>query len=398
MLNQKLIQKEYGFLGDEIFLNVSQVVMPPKRVQKAYESFMKNYVKAYGEGVVDTAWRIVEGCRQKLGTLVNAEHTHEIAFVKNTAEGMSILASGYPLKPGDSVVIADQEHQSTLFPWINAHEQRGIELHVVKSVNGEIPTESMAAAIDDTTKILVVSSAQFSTGFMADLAALGNACKEKGVIFAVDGIQTLGRIDLDVQALGIDYLAAGSNKGLLGTLGCGFVYCSDRIVQKIIPPYAGYQSTVSHVSPPSITSDFERLEWYPHARRFESGNLSYNCINALDKGVELLLELGVKEIETHVLALEKYLRQQIADIPLHVVQPADAKYWSGIVCIYYPKNRDEEVVDILKRYQIHGTIRGGYIRLGIDFYNTEAQMDIVAQALRDVADLINTERKEEKTT
>ena len=114
MLNQELISKEFGFLGDDIFLNVSQVCMPPKRVQEAYGGFMAGYVKKFGEGVVDEAWGIVADCREKVAELVNAEHSHEIAFVKNTAEGMSILASCYPLKAGDSVVIADQEHQSTL--------------------------------------------------------------------------------------------------------------------------------------------------------------------------------------------------------------------------------------------------------------------------------------------
>lgn len=387
MLNQKLIDQEYGFLGEEIFLNVSQVVMPPKRVQEAYGSFMDSYVKCFGEGVVDTAWSIVHGCRPKLAKLINAADPHEIGFVKNTAEGMSILAAGYPLKAGDNVVIADQEHQSTLFPWINAHEQRGIGLNIVKSVDGEIPTEDMIAAIDENTKILIVSSAQFSTGFMADLMALGKACHERGIVFAVDGIQTLGRIRMDVQAMHIDWLAAGSNKGLLASLGCGFVYCSDRIVKKVIPPYAGYQSTVSHVSPPSITSNFETLEWYPHARRFESGNLSYNCILAVDKGVELLLELGVENIEEHVLALEKHLRAKIADLPLHVVQAKDPKHWSGIVCCYYPKEHEQEVIAILQRHRIHCTMRGGYIRVGIDFWNTFEQMDIVSKALHEVADL-----------
>lgn len=387
MLNQKLIAEEFGFLDGEIFLNVSQVCMPPKRVQQAYGSFMDNYVKCFGEGVVDTAWGIVHGCRPKLAQLIHAEHEHEIGFVKNTAEGMGILAAGYPLAPGDNVVIADQEHQSTLFPWINAHQTRGIELKIVHHEDNEIPTQKLIDAIDERTKILIVSSAQFSTGFMADLKALGDACHERGVVFAVDGIQTLGRIEMNVQEMHIDYLCAGSNKGLLASLGCGFVYCSDRIVQKVIPPYAGYQSTVSHVSPPSVTSNFEELEWYPHARRFESGNLSYNCILAVDKGVELLLELGVPEIEKHVLALEKYLREKIADLPLHVVQAKDEKHWSGIVCIYYPKEHEKEVMDILRSYHIHCTMRGGYIRLGIDFYNTFEQMDAVSEALHKVGAL-----------
>lgn len=387
MLNQELISKEFGFLGDDIFLNVSQVCMPPKRVQEAYGGFMAGYVKKFGEGVVDEAWGIVADCREKVAALVNAEHSHEIAFVKNTAEGMSILASCYPLKAGDSVVIADQEHQSTLFPWINAHERRGVKLNVVKSVNGTIPMQAMIDAIDETTRVLIVSSAQFSTGFMADLDLLGSVCHERGIIFAVDGIQTLGRIKLDVQKSHVDYLVAGSNKGLLGSLGCGFVYCSDRIVQDIIPYCVGYQSTVSHVAPPSVTTNFETLEWYPHARRFESGNLSYNCILAVDKGVELILELGIENIEEQILDVERYLREKLAGISLHVVQPDDPKYWSGIVCIYYPKEKDEQVISILKSHKIHCTMRGGYIRVGIDFYNTREQMDVVAKALFEVAEL-----------
>lgn len=389
MLNQELIQQEFGFLGEEIFLNVSQVCMPPKRVQDAYGSFMADYVKVFGDGVVDKAWGIVADCRVKLAELIHAADPSDIAFVKNTAEGMSILAAGLSLSPGDNVVIADQEHQSTLFPWINAHQQRGIELHVVKSVDGEIPIEDMLSAIDDKTRVLVVSSAQFSTGFRADLATLGEECHKRGVILAVDGIQTLGRINMDVQAMHIDYLVAGSNKGLLGSLGCGFIYCPPALAQQITPPYAGYQSTVSHVSPPSITTNFESLEWYPTARRFESGNLSYNCILAVEKGVELLLELGMDNIEAHVLHLEKYLRNKLSDLKLHVVQPKDPKNWSGIICVYYPKDRDDEVISILKGHHIHGTMRGGYIRFGLDFYNTEEQMDIVSAALHEVAELTN---------
>ena len=384
MLNHELIREEYGFLDGEIFLNVSQVCLPPMRVQEAYGGFMDSYVKAFGEGAVDLCWKIVHGCRPKLAKMIHAASEHEIGFVKNTAEGMGILASGYPLGPQDNVVIADQEHQSTLFPWINAHQKCGVKLNVVHHEDNEIPTQKLIGAMDENTKVLVVSSAQFSTGFMADLRALGEACHARGVVFAVDGIQTLGRIEMNVQEMHIDYLVAGSNKGLLGSLGCGFVYCSDAIVQKIIPPYAGYQSTVSHVSPPSVTSNFEELEWYPHARRFESGNLSYNCILAVDKGVELLLELGVPNIEAHVLELERHLRAKIADLPLHVVQAKDQKHWSGIVCIYYPKEHEQEVIDILRSYHIHCTMRGGYIRLGIDFYNTIEQMDMVSEALHKV--------------
>ena len=390
MLNQKLIDEEYGFLGDAIFLNVSQVVMPPKRVQDAYRRFMDDYVSNFGMDVVSRAWDIVNNTRPKLQKLIGAKDAHEIAFVKNTAEGISILANGLTYHEGDNIVIADQEHQSVLFPWIAVHERHGVELKVVKSIDGEIPTEDMISAIDEHTRVLMVSAVQFSTGFLSDLKRLGQACKEKGVIFAVDGIQALGRLELDVQDCHIDWLAAGSNKGLLGTLGAGFVYCSDRIVKDIIPCYAGYQSTVSHVAPPSVTTEFDHLEWYPHARRFESGNLSYNCIEAISNGVDLILELGVENIDAHVRKLEKYLREKIADLSLPVVQAKDPKHWGGVVCVYYPAEHEDEVVRILQKHQIYCTMRGGYIRFGLEFYNTMEQMDIVSDALHE----INTMNKE----
>ena len=391
MLNQKLIDEEYGFLGDAIFLNVSQVVMPPKRVQDAYRRFMDDYVANFGMDVVSRAWDIVNNARPKLQKLIGAKEAHEIAFVKNTAEGISILANGLTYHEGDNIVIADQEHQSVLFPWIAVHERYGVELKVVNSVNREIPTEDMIAAIDEHTRVLIVSAVQFSTGFCSDLKRLGEACREKGVIFAVDGIQALGRLQLNVQDCHIDWLAAGSNKGLLGTLGAGFVYCSDRIVKDIIPCYAGYQSTVSHVAPPSVTTEFDHLEWYPHARRFESGNLSYNCIEAISNGVDLILELGIDNIDAHIRKLEKHLREQISDLSLPVVQAEDEKHWGGVICVYYPAEHEDDVVRILQSHNIYCTMRGGYIRFGLEFYNTLEQMDIVSAALHEI-DAINKEK------
>lgn len=389
MLDRNIISQEYGYLKDVIFLNVSSVVMPPKRVQDAYNSFMPTYIRNYGEDIVSRAWAIVNETRPKVARLINAEYPHEIAFVKNTCEGISIIADGFPFKAGDNVILADQEHQANLFPWINLHERKGVSLKVIKSENGEISCQKMVEAIDNKTRILTISSAQFSTGFAADLKFLGSECKKRGILFVVDGIQTLGRLKIDVQECHIDYLAAGSNKGLLGTLGAGIIYCSDRIVKDIIPPYASYQSVVSHVSPPAITTNFENLEWYPHARRFESGNLSYNCILAISKGLDLILELGIENIDPHVRELEAHLRSLISDLPLHVVQAVDPKNWSGIVCVYYPACVESEVVRILHDYKIYSTMRGGYMRFGIDFYNTLEQMDVLSEALHRIAKLSN---------
>lgn len=387
MLNSKLIDEEYPFLKGHVFLNVSSVVMPPKRVQEAYQSFMPSYVANFANGFLQNAWSIAEDTRVKFAKLVNAASPAEIAFVKNTCEGISIIADGYPFKKGENIVIADQEHSANLFPWINLHQRKGVELHVVESRNGEILIEDMANAIDGNTRAVAISAVQFTTGFYADLYKLGQICKERGVLLIVDGIQALGRLKIDVQEMNIDWLASATNKGLLGTLSLGIVYCRSGLVEKVIPPYASYQSVVNHVAPPAITTNFNSLEWHSDARRFESGNLNYNEINAVNKGLELILELGIENIEEHVKRLEQYLRSRIADLTLRVVQAKDPKNWGGIVCVYYPAQSEEAVIDILKKHNIICTMRGGYIRLGLDFYNTFEQMDAVSEALHEIENI-----------
>jgi selenocysteine lyase/cysteine desulfurase len=387
VLDEKLIREEYGFLGDAVFLNVSFVALPPRRVQEAYRAFMDDYVGNFGRDVIVRSWEIVDGARPKIARLLNARNPGEIAFVKNTCEGISILANGYPFREGDEVLIADQEHQSNLYPWIN-QRGRGVVLNVVKGLkNGEIRVRDMIAGMNDRTRVLAVSSAQFSTGFSIDLRRRGEECRKRGIVFSVYGIQTMGRIEIDVRGMNIDYLAAGGNKGLLGTLGAGIVYCGDRIVDKIVPPYAAHQSVINHVAPPAITTDFETLNWRPDARRFESGNQSYNCILAISKGVDLILELGIKNIEAHVRKLEAYLREKIRGLPLKIVEPKDPANWSGIVCVYYPEAFEEEVGNILGERKIYATMRGGYLRFGLNFYNTLEQMDVLQAALAQIARL-----------
>ncbi|MGE0750932.1 MAG: aminotransferase class V-fold PLP-dependent enzyme [Variibacter sp.] len=385
MLDRDLVEREYGFLGDAIFLNAASVIMPPMRVQNAYNNFMADYVRALGVGVVPKGWEIVNEARGRLAALVNCQ-PHEIAFTKNTCEGLSIAAAAIDVTPGDNAVICDQEHEANIFPWMN-QDRRGLELRVVPTQNGEVDIDALLKRCDSCTKVLSVSSAQFTTGHAVDLRALGAECRARDIIFVVDGVQTVGRLKIDVKECNIDYLAAGGHKGLLGTLGAGFVYCSDRIVSDLIPPYASYQSVVNHTPPPALTTQFDHLEWHSNARRLESGTPNFNDILAISRGVELILELGVENIESTIRALEAEFRSLIANLPLRAVQPADARRWSGIICIYYPKGTEAQVQAILRKQKILCSMTAGYLRFGIEFYNTSEQMKRVAGALQEISGL-----------
>lgn len=387
MLNQQLIQEEFDFFEDKVYLNISSISMPPKRVQKVFSSFMSDYVHTLGCGFMPSQWDMVGQTRPKIAKLINAEHSHEIAFVKNTCEGISIIANGYPLKAGENVVFADQEFQSSIYPWINIHKQKQIELKVVKSVDGQIPIQDVLSTIDENTRVLNVSSTQFSTGFASDLKTLGEYCKERGIIFVVDAIQSLGRLSIDVQECNIDFLATGSHKGLLATVGAGIIYCSDRIVNDIKPSYASCQGIINHVNPPFVTTDFDTLPFHPHAQKFESGTLNFACIKAISTSVDFILELGTDNIDAHIRHLECSLREKIKDLKLHILQPHDPKNWGGIICVYFPDEHEGKVLEILGKYKIYSTVRGGCMRFGLGLFNTDEHMDILSKALHEIDNL-----------
>jgi len=386
MFNNNLVAEEFDHLRDVVFLNASLVIIPPKSVQDVYFGFTKNYIENFAEDLIPKAWEMVEETRKKIAKLIGAKPS-EIAFVKNTTEGIGIIANGYPLEKGDNIVLADQEHTANLYAWINL-QQKGIELRVVRSNENKVLIEDILEKIDENTKIITTSAVQYSTGYRTDLEKLGSICKEQNIIFVVDGIQSMGKLDVDVKKCNIAYLACGGNKGLLGMLGAGFVFCDEKIVQKIIPPYACYQSVENYVKPPALITDYSKIDWRKDSRRLESGNLNYAGIAAIGAGVELINKIGVKEIESHILNLEDKLIEGLKDMPFQLRSPVEKEYRSGLLCVYYPREIEAEINNILKKYRIYVTLRGGYIRISLHLYNTEEDVNIMLKAFSEIAQLI----------
>ncbi len=386
MLNNDLINEEFAHLRDVVFLNASLVIIPPKSVQDAYFGFTKNYIENFADNLIPKAWEMVGETRKEIAKLIGAKPA-EIAFVKNTTEGIGIIANGYPLEKGDNIILADQEHTANLYAWINL-QPKDIELRVVSSRDNKILIEDILEKIDENTKIITTSTAQFSTGYSINLEKLGSICKERGILFVVDGIQSMGKLDIDVKKCNIGYLACGGNKGLLGMLGAGFVFCDEKIVHRIIPPYACYQSVENYVKPPALTTDYSKIDWRKDSRRLESGNLNYAGIAAIGAGAKLINKIGIKEIQSHILNLEEKLIEGLKDMPFQLRSPVEKECLSGLLCVYYPTEIEDEVNRILKKYRIYVTLRGGYIRISLHLYNTEEDMNIMLKAFSEIAQLM----------
>lgn len=376
---QDLVFQEFGFMEDIIYLNVCSVSLPPVSVQRAYTEFIQRYVAKYGAGARNDAYKMIQENRKQIGRLIHCV-PEEVAYTPNTTQGISILQQCLEWHSGDNIIISDLENFANLYQWKNL-ERKGIELRIVRSHDGGFTPQDVEALMDERTRIVSVSSVAFETGFKADIAEIGRICRGRGVIFAVDIMQSIGRLKIDVEKMNIDFAATGSHKALLCSYGNGFIYCS-RELQKKLRPVTASKESLDYAPSPEEMMRQKDLCWHGDARKFEAGNFNFAGIYAMSIAVKLLLDIGTEEIEKQIMALERNLRCLISDLKVLKAGLADCpESWSGMVIIYYPESKADLVRKALEENRIYVTVKENYIRLGIDFYNTQEQMEKVADVL-----------------
>lgn len=384
MLNQELIEKEYGYLGDVAYLDISLTSLPPMRGRKAWQEFIEGYVKDYGVNAPTYFPDILRRGREEMAKLLNVEPS-EIGFTHGTGDGMTKLANSYPFEPGDNVIITEEEHASNAIPWLGI-ENKGVEIRFAPSHDGVVEIKDIVALMDEHTKIVSTASTYFCSGYAIDLKELGRECADHGVILAVDAIQSMGRLAMRPREWGISYVAGGTHKGLLGTKGSGYVYCSTEL-SKRLKPYTGSLQSLKNGGRPFPLRHYDEIDWKDGAERLECGMYTFGVIESMVNGVSLINELGIENIEEHIHAMEELVRKRISDLPLRIVTPPEGNR-SGVLFIYHPDHADPKAVEaVLLKYKVRATVRQGYIRMGIHFYNSEAHMERVAEALREIADL-----------
>src|SRR5215212_8015162 len=190
----------------------------------------------------DDALATLLDLRQRIATLINARSVDEIVLMPNTATGINTAALSLPLRPGDNVLVLDGDYPANIYPWMNlAH--RGVLTKIVPARNGGLDLDLLVSRIDSHTRVIAMSTVVFATGFRNDIEGVGRICKQRGIYFVVDGIQSLGALPFDVQATNVDFLAAGSQKWLMGPIGGGFLYVRRELMDELVAgPYVGAAS------------------------------------------------------------------------------------------------------------------------------------------------------------
>jgi selenocysteine lyase/cysteine desulfurase len=231
-------RKEFPITKNYIYLDHSGVAPASLRVKNAIERFLAESAEGGAFHYPKWAQRVNE-IRSACARLINAA-PDEIAFVKSTSHGLSIVAEGFDWKPGDNVLIYEKEFPSNIYPWLNL-KRKGVEVRAIPSREDSLEFRDIERLIDPRTRLLSISSVQFANGFRIDLKRVGELCEQKSVLLCVDAIQSLGVIPMDVEAFHIDFLSADAHKWLLGPEGIGIFYCRRGLAERLSPPLIGWR-------------------------------------------------------------------------------------------------------------------------------------------------------------
>jgi selenocysteine lyase/cysteine desulfurase len=316
----------------------------------------------------------VEQIRSKAAQLIGAS-AGEIAFVKNTSEGISLMANGLDLGRGDKVVSVNGEFPANIYPWLKLKE-KGVEVDLVEQRDGRIDLQELVENLDARTKVLAISFVQFLSGYRSDLKYLGSACRERNILFVVDAIQGLGAFPLDVKECNIDALSADAHKWLLGPEAIGIFYCTKELIQHIEPSTVGWTSVKNW----SDYLNYE-LDYRETAARFECGTLNTVGIYGLGAAIDLLLEVGIENVQDQILRLTDYLCAGLMQKGYHLFSSRENEEASGIVSFSSPQFSSEELNNRLKVEKIEVSPRCGKLRVSPHFYNNLSEIDRLLEVL-----------------
>lgn len=362
------VRGAFPALSDYTFLNAAGMTPLPVPARDAMTAALADMTANAYMGMdkwIDTA----RNARKAAAQLAGASE-REIAFVRNTSDGVSLVASGLRLGEGDEVIINDIEFPSNVYPWLNL-ARKGVRVITVKSEQGRVTPDAIARAVTPRTKVVAISSVQYLSGYRADLDALGEMAKARGFYLFVDAIQSLGAFPLDVKASGVDFMAAGGFKWMCGPVGSGVFYCDEDRLDGLDLTRTGWNTVIN-------AQDYARIDFTLRdtAERFEEGSPNVPGIFGLYESMKLLNTYGIDRNAAQIIALTDRLVEGLERKGHSVISPRGENEKSGIVN-FVPKGADgaDTIARRLDENRILVIRRGEGVRVSPHFYNSPADID-----------------------
>lgn len=378
----------FGGLQPLVYMNHAGISPPSVVVRKAVTTLLTDYGKR--GAIAYMTWAAQrERLRAKLAALIGAERPDDVALTQNTTRGVVDVALCFQWQPGDRVIVFSGEFPANVTPWQRAAELFGLELTMLDGrrylTDEEAALEELRAALErGRVRLVAVSAVQFQTGLRMPIAQIGRLCHERDAKLFVDAVQAVGMVPIDVASSGIDFLACGAHKWLMGIEGAGFLYASPDTARLLAPRVAGW---LSHVDPVSFL--FEGADRLRHDRairediRFiEGGNLSATAFAALEASTDLAARLGGEVVFDHVQRVNDAIEAPATELGFRSLRSARPERRSGSLCLAMPPGVDPialytEVV----RQGVACATPDGYLRLSPHWPNAVDEADQVTLTL-----------------
>lgn len=355
-LNISQIRREYFPVTEKcIYMNTANHGPPSIPVQESVRRFLLDWDKLSRNGDK----RTTEAC-DNFAKLVNASRD-EICAQPNTSAGLATVAESLSYRAGMNVVINDLENAANVYPWL-AQQRKGVEIRVIRGVEGEIKIEDLERSIDDNTIVVSISHVQWLTGARSDLKTIAEIAHDHGAYLVIDGIQAAGGLNVDLKKEDVDFYAAGSYKWLLGPSGAGFLYVRDELIESLIPPVYGYRGAYGGFEPKLKNT----------AKRLEFGEPSYLSFVGTDAAMKMFLKIGASEIETQVLKLSGLLYDGLNNLGVNIVSPGGYDKRSGVLS--FTTGDMDKLMKSLVAAGFVLSMRSLGVRVSVNFFNTEEEI------------------------
>ena len=336
--------------------------------------------------------RKIAGARTKVAKLLNVPQSKEVIFTHNATHSLNQVAFGLDWSPGDVVLTTDREHNSNLVPWLQLEQEQGIDHRVVKSnLDNSFSLENFehaCAEAGSNLKMVSLSHVGNLDGVEVPIKQAAKIAQDHGALICVDGAQSAPNRKIDIQDLGVDFLAFSFHK-MMGPTGMGGLWGRMDLLENMRSIQSG-GSTVEN-------SHYEGMTWAKPPARFEGGLGNYAGILGTYAAIDYISAIDLNSIHEHEISLNKIMTSIIKDqADMEIIGPADASKRGGI-CSVLLENIDahdiaillDEAAGVMVRSGMHcvhswfndrGLDRGS-IRASAYLYNTEEEVRLFADTL-----------------
>jgi len=366
------LRREFPTLENVVYLNISKKAILPRRVEEYMSEWMQDIYEDGGARAY--SMDCIEETRQVVADVFGMPSSN-LSLIKNTSEGVNIVAQGFPWREGDNVVISEFEHENNTFPWRHLTE-RGVEVRwAAPDAEGRVTVDQYQEIVDDRTRIIAAAWVAYGNGYRADVPKIADFCRDRGIKLVIDGIQAVGVLATPIAELGADVFVTGGHKAQFSLAGAGFMYATDEMIEMLTPPYAAKYSFTSN----------DRMQTSPElahdGHRFEYGNPNFLGCWIQKRSADYIAEIGLANIEARVQLLTTALMEEAERRQFKVRTPRPWTERAGIVSFDIGGHAGEKQAQLRAR-NIVVSEKDGHLRTAVHFYNSEDDLTRFLDALQ----------------